>query len=87
MNYYTELVDLGPDESLLQAFGLVGQINVHVRRGELEEVNEKITDIAGLSWDLDRSIPVEVIRDLMQKLDPSLQETFKDVLLETYPDR
>jgi serine/threonine-protein kinase len=82
MACYTELAGLGPEESLLQAFGLVGQINVHLRRGELEEVNEKIVTIAGLWWGLDQSIPVEVIRDLLQKLDPSLRDIFEDVLLE-----
>ncbi len=82
MDCYTNLVNLGPEDPLLQAFGLVGQINVHVQQGELEEINEKIVTIAGLSWDLDQSIPVEVIRDLMQKLDPSLREIFEDVLLE-----
>ena len=82
MDCYTDLVDLGPEDPVLQAFGLVGQINVHVRQGELEEINEKIITIAGLTWDLDQSIPVEVIRDLTQKLDPSQRETFEDVLLE-----
>ena len=33
-------------------------------------------------WGLDQSIPVEVIRDLLQKLDPSLRDIFEDVLLE-----
>ena len=82
MDCYTDLVNLGPEDPLLQAFGLVGQINVYVQQGELEEINEKIVTIAGLTWDLDQSIPVEVIRDLTQKLDPSQRETFEDVLLE-----
>ncbi len=82
MDCYTDLENLGPEDPLLQAFGLVGQINVHVQQGELEEINEKIVTIAGLTWDLDQSIPVEVIRDLTQKLDPSQREIFEDVLLE-----
>jgi len=87
MECYTDLVNLGPEDPVLQAFGLVGQINVHVRQGELEEINEKIITIASLTWDLDQSIPVEVIRELRQKLDPSLQETFEDVLLEVLETR
>ena len=42
MDCYTDLENLGPEDPLLQAFGLVGQINVHVQQGELEEINEKI---------------------------------------------
>ena len=82
MKYYTKLVELGPNESLLRAFGIVGQINVHARRGQMDDVENKMTDIAGLTWDLDQSIPVEVIRDLARKLDPTLMEVFTRVMLE-----
>jgi len=40
-----------------------------------------MTDIAGLTWALDQSIPVDVIKDLLHKMDPSLEEVFQDVML------
>jgi serine/threonine-protein kinase len=82
LDIYDDLSVMGALDVKLQAFGTIGQANVLVRRGQLEEATARLAVIAHMIWNPEIELPVEVTKELLQKLDLTLRGDFEGLLLE-----
>jgi hypothetical protein len=82
MKHYTDLADANTGEPEFRAIGLVGQANVHLLRGELNQANQRLAALVMLFSDLQRPVQQMLMLEVNPRLRPELDQLIREYSTE-----